>query len=79
MPLLALVGRLAPQKGVDVLAHALDRILAWDVQLVLLGTGDPEAERFFAARARARRDRFCAWLPFDDARAHRIEAGATSS
>jgi starch synthase len=76
VPLLALVTRLVPQKGVDVFAHALDRILAWDVQLVILGSGDPEAERFFAARARSEPERFCAWLQFDDARAHRIQAGA---
>lgn len=76
VPVLALVTRLAPQKGTDVFAYALDRILAWDVQLVMLGSGDPEAERFFASRARAQRDRFCAWFPFDDARAHRVQAGA---
>jgi starch synthase len=76
VPILALIGRLVPQKGVDVLAHALDRILAWDVQLVMLGSGDPEAERFFAERARSAPDRFCAWLPFDDARAHRVQSGA---
>src|SRR5262249_31456504 len=76
VPLLALIARLVPQKGVDVLAHALDTVLGWDVQLVMLGSGDREAERFFASRARSRRDRFCAWFPFDDARAHRIQAGA---
>jgi starch synthase len=76
VPLLALVTRLVPQKGIDVFAAALDRMLGWDVQLVILGSGDPEAERFFAARARARPDRFCAWFPFDDARAHRVQAGA---
>ena len=76
VPLLALVTRLAPQKGTDVFAHALERILAWDVQVVMLGSGDPEAERFFVARARAHPDRFRAWFPFDDARAHRVQAGA---
>jgi starch synthase len=76
VPLLTLITRLAPQKGVDVVADALDRILAWDVQLVILGSGDPDAERYFASRARAKPDRFCAWFPFDDARAHRIQAGA---
>jgi len=76
VPVLALIARLVPQKGVDVFAHALDTILDWDVQLVMLGSGDPEAERFFAARARALSDRFCAWSPFDDAHAHRIQAGA---
>ena len=76
VPLLALVARLVPQKGVDVFAHALDTILGWDVQLIMLGSGDPEAERFFSSRARSRSDRFCAWFPFDDERAHRIQAGA---
>jgi starch synthase len=75
VPLFSFVGRLTSQKGIDVLAHALDRILAADVQWVLLGTGDPDAEQFFAAAARARPDRFCAWLKFDEGRAHRIEAG----
>jgi starch synthase len=76
VPLFALIGRLTPQKGVDVLASALDRLLAWDLQIVLLGTGEPEAERFFAWMTRERGDRFRAWLGFDDPRAHRITAGA---
>jgi starch synthase len=75
-PLFALVGRLIHQKGVDVLAHALARILDWDLQVVILGTGEPEAERFFAARARQRPDRLAAWIGFDDGRAHRVEAAA---
>jgi starch synthase len=75
VPLLGLVARLVPQKGIDVLAHALDRILDLDLQLILLGTGDPEAESYFAEASDERGDRFCAWLQFHDARAHRIEAG----
>jgi starch synthase len=76
VPLFGVVGRLTPQKGFDVLAHALDRILGWDVQVVLLGTGDQDAERFFAWADAHRGDRFRAWLRFDNGRAHRIEAGA---
>jgi starch synthase len=76
VPLFGVVGRLTSQKGFDVLAHALDRVLGWDVQLVLLGTGDPDAERFFAWADAHRGDRFRAWLKFDNGRAHRIEAGA---
>src|SRR4029079_13618272 len=33
VPLLALIGRLIPQKGVDVLANALERLLSWDLQI----------------------------------------------
>ncbi len=76
VPLIGLVGRLTEQKGTDVVAQALERILAWNVQVVLLGTGDPPAERFFADAARRHPDRLTAWLRFDEARAHRIEAGA---
>jgi starch synthase len=75
VPLFGLVARLVPQKGIDVLAHALDRILDLDLQLILLGTGDPEAESFFAQVADERGDRFRAWLQFHNGRAHRIEAG----
>jgi starch synthase len=46
------------------------------VQLVLLGTGDADAERFFAWADAHHGDRFRAWLRFDNGRAHRIEAGA---
>src|SRR5205814_1950768 len=32
VPLFGVVGRLTSQKGFDVLAHALDRVLGWDAQ-----------------------------------------------
>jgi starch synthase len=76
IPLFAAIGRMVPQKGFDVLAHALDRILDMGAQVVLLGNGDRDAERFFAGDAARRPDRFKAWIGFDEARAHRIEAGA---
>jgi starch synthase len=76
VPLFALIGRLSSQKGIDVLVQALDRILAWDVQVVVLGTGDAAVEGHLARLADERADRFTAWLHFDETRAHRIEAGA---
>ncbi len=76
IPLFGLVARLIPQKGVDAFAWALERLLHWDLQIVLLGNGDPAVEGFFARIASERRDRFTAWFGFNNARAHRIEAGA---
>ncbi|HBB40459.1 MAG: glycogen synthase GlgA [Nitrospirae bacterium CG18_big_fil_WC_8_21_14_2_50_70_55] len=76
VPLFGLVGRLTSQKGVDVLAHALDRLLDLDLQFILLGTGDRDAEHFFGTVAARRPDRFCAWFQFDNGRAHRVEAGS---
>jgi starch synthase len=75
VPLFAAIGRLTPQKGFDYLAEAMDRLLEWDLQLVLLGTGDSDAEAFFASVSRLRSDKFHAWIGFDGALAHRIEAG----
>jgi len=76
VPLFGVVGRLTPQKGFDVLAHALDKILAWDLQMVLLGNGDPEAEHFFSHLATKRGDKFSTFIGFDEGLAHRIEAGS---
>jgi starch synthase len=76
VPVFAFIGRLVAQKGVDAITSALDRVLAWDLQMVLLGTGDPEFEHAFARASHARGDRFRAWITFDDPLAHRIEAGA---
>jgi starch synthase len=76
VPLFGLVGRLTRQKGVDVVAQILTGLLDLDVQLVLLGSGDRDAEAYFAHMAARRPDRFAAFLGFDNQRAHRIEAGA---
>ena len=39
-PLLGVVGRLAQQKGFDILAEAIDEICSMNLQFILLGTGD---------------------------------------
>jgi starch synthase len=75
-PLYGIISRLTSQKGFDVLAHALERLLTWDLQIVLLGSGDPEAERFFAELAYQRGDKFRAFIGFDEPLSHRIEGGS---
>lgn len=76
IPLFGVIGRLTHQKGFDVLAQCLPRLLDWNLQMVLLGTGDADAEAFFSEWAWRRGDRFRAVIGFDNALAHRIEAGA---
>ena len=44
VPLLGLVGRLVEQKGIDVLLGASERLLKRDVQLAILGSGEPRYE-----------------------------------
>ncbi len=75
LPLFGTVGRLTEQKGYDILANCMSRILPWDLQVVLLGTGDRAAQHFFGTLAARRPDKFKAWIGFDNGLAHRIEAG----
>ncbi len=52
VPLLGLISRLATQKGIDILAGALDHILSLDVQVVVLGSGERWAEDLFSRISR---------------------------
>lgn len=76
VPLLGMVTRLVTQKGLDLLAESLPELLALDVQLAILGSGAREYEALFARVARERPARMAARIGFDEAFAHRIEAGA---
>jgi starch synthase len=76
VPLFAQIGRLDPHKGWDLLAEVADRLLTRDVQLVLLGAGHPKYEALLEDLGRRHPGRCSAVLGFDDALAHRIEAGA---
>ena len=74
-PLFGLVSRLVKQKGIDLLAEALPRILGLDVQFVILGAGEPWSHGFFEGLARACPDKFACRIGFEPAMAHRIIAG----
>ena len=75
-PILGIISRFTPQKGADILAETLARLAAHDLYLVALGTGDPEYEEFFERMGAEYPGRIAVRIAFDDALAHRIEAGA---
>ncbi len=75
-PLVGIVSRFTRQKGADILAEALPEIVAEDVYLVVLGTGDAEYEAFFRGMAAEYPGRIAVRIGFDNELAHRIEAGA---
>jgi starch synthase len=75
-PLLGTVSRFTRQKGADILAEIAAQIVAEDVYLVALGTGDPEYEDFFRRMQQEHPGRIAARIGFDNGLAHRIEAGA---
>jgi starch synthase len=76
IPLFGVIGRLTHQKGFDVLAHCMQELLGWNLQMVLLGTGDADAEHYFGELSHHRGDKFRAVIGFNDPLAHRIEAGS---
>jgi starch synthase len=76
VPLIGIITRLTQQKGMDVVAAALPRLLAHEAQLVLLGAGDAELESFFRQASQQHAGRFRGWVgAFNMGLAHRIEAG----
>jgi len=76
VPVAGIITRLVPQKGIDLLVESMERLMASGLQLVILGTGDARYEE--AGRKWAERwpEQVCAWIEFDFAKAHQIEAGA---
>jgi len=75
-PLLGMVSRLASQKGFDLLEVVLADLLGRDLQLVLLGSGDKRYQDSLVAAAKAYPAKLGVRIAFEDALAHKIEAGA---
>lgn len=76
VPMLAVIGRLTAQKGFDLLREIIPELMARDVQLVLLGSGEHHLEQQFLAAKAQYPDRIAVSIGFDEGLAHRIEGGA---
>ena len=75
-PAIGLVSRLTDQKGFDLIAQAVDRLMAFDATWVMLGSGEARWERFWLDLAERYPDRVAARIGFDEKLAHLIEAGS---
>ncbi len=75
-PLVGLISRFVDQKGVDLVADAIDRLLTLGLRLVVLGSGEARYERRFAELGRRYPARVGVRLGFNDALAHQIQAGS---
>ena len=75
-PLVGLISRLVDQKGFDLIAAIAPELSALDASFVLLGSGEPRYEDLWRALAARHPDRIGTRFGFDEALAHRIEAGA---
>jgi len=75
-PLLGIVSRFADQKGFDLIAEVAHEIMREDLSLVVLGTGERKYEELFRALAAAYPDRVGIKIAYDNAIAHKVEAGS---
>ena len=75
-PLIAMISRLTLQKGFDLIEEIFESLMERDVQVVLLGSGEPRFERFFQAATERYPGRVAVEIGFNEPLAHRIEAAA---
>lgn len=76
VPLIGLVTRLTPQKGIDLLEPVMDELMRENVQMVVLGSGYAEYENYFKYCDYAYHDKFRAVIKFSAPLAQQIYAGA---
>jgi starch synthase len=75
VPLIGIVARLTDQKGFELLAEAIHEVMALNLQLVVLGTGQQKYHDLFEEIAAKYSGKLAVQLSFDNGLAHRIEAG----
>ena len=75
-PLIGIVSRLATQKGFDIFIEIAPELFEEEVAFAVLGSGEAALENAFRQFAQQWPDRFGVRIGYDNALAHRIEAGA---
>lgn len=75
IPIICMITRLVPEKGLDLLTCIFEELINMDVQFVLLGSGNEKYENFFTNEASHHRN-ISTNILFDNALAHKIYAGA---
>jgi starch synthase len=75
-PLLCMVSRLTTQKGIDLVAQALDAIVGAGARLVVLGAGEAAIESALASAAARHPQRVAVRIGYDESLAHLLHGGA---
>jgi len=76
VPVIGIVSRFAAQKGFDLIAQIVDRLAREEMIVVALGSGDKLFEEMFLRLNRQFPNKIAVKVAFDNAIAHKIEAGA---
>ena len=76
VPLIGVISRLADQKGFDLLGAIAPELMKLDLQLVILGTGEPKYHQLFERMHQEYPKKMGLYLGFNNTLAHMIEAGS---
>jgi starch synthase len=75
-PVIGIVSRFASQKGFDLISEIAEKLMAMDLYVVALGTGEPQYEDIFRMMAEKYPEKFLVKVAYDNALAHLIESGS---
>ena len=75
-PLIGIISRFVDQKGFDLIVEISEELARENVSIIALGTGQPVYEKALKAFAEKHPGKVAVKVGFDNALAHKIEAGA---
>lgn len=76
VPMIAIISRLVTHKGLDLIRFAMNDMLKNDVQIVILGKGDPDYENFFTHIQKMYDKKVCSIIAFNKDLSHKIYSAA---
>jgi len=76
LPVIGIVSRFAAQKGFDLMSQIMERLAMEDMIVVALGAGDKSYEEMFLRLSRQFPKKIAVKIAYDNALAHKIEAGS---
>ena len=75
-PLIGIITRLVIQKGFDIFAEAINDLINFDAQWIILGSGDYEYESMFRSLSQHYPDKVATYIGYNNELSHLIEAAA---
>jgi starch synthase len=75
-PVVGMISRFVNQKGFDLIQQTADRLARENLIMVVLGTGEPQYETMFRRLNKQYPQKFAVKIAYDNAVAHKIEAGS---
>ena len=76
VPLFGFIGRMAHQKGIDLILDSAEELARLNAQFIIQGTGDGEYSAKLREICQRFPEKFAVWFKFDEKMAHQIYAGS---